>query len=135
MSENPFILYVEDDPTSREVMEMTLMYRMGCSSFQVFEDSENFISKVKSLPQKPDVIFLDIHMKPYDGFQMLQMLRNEPDYAQAKIIALTASVMNEEVAALETAGFDGTIAKPIDADAFPNLLNRIISGERVWFIV
>lgn len=135
MLETPFILYVEDDPTSREVMEMTLMYRMGYSSFQVFEDSENFITKVKSLPQKPSVIFLDIHMKPYDGFQMLAMLRNEPDYAKAKVIALTASVMNEEVAALETAGFDGTIAKPIDADAFPELLNRIIRGERVWFIV
>ncbi len=135
MSNDPFFLYIEDDPTSREVMEMILVYRMGYSRYQAFEDSDNFIQKVKSLSQKPDIIFLDIHMHPYNGFEMLKMLRNDSDYSHTMIIALTASVMNEEVAALETAGFDGTIAKPIDPDVFPKLLNRILGGERVWFIV
>jgi two-component system cell cycle response regulator DivK len=62
------------------------------------------------------------------------MLRNDPDFVHVTIIALTASVMNEEVAALENAGFDGTIAKPIDPDAFPELLDQILGGKKVWFI-
>jgi CheY-like chemotaxis protein len=134
MPNDPFFLYVEDDSTSREVMEVILMYRMGYSQFQVFEDSQNFIDKLKSLPQKPDVIFLDIHMKPHDGFEMLKLLRAEADYASITVIALTASVMNEEVDALETAGFDGTISKPIDPDVFPGLVKRILANEKVWFV-
>lgn len=134
MSDSPFFLYIEDDPTSRDVMEMILVYRMGYSRYQVFEDSDNFIQKVKSLPQKPDVIFLDIHMQPHNGFEALKMLREDSDYAHTRVIALTASVMNEEVAALETAGFDGTIAKPIDPDVFPELLAQIMDGKKVWFI-
>lgn len=134
MSNSPFFLYVEDDPTSREVMEMILTYKMGYTQYQVFEDSQDFVKKLEGLPQKPDVIFLDIHMQPHNGFEMLKMLRSDPKYVDAKIIALTASVMNEEVAALEAAGFDGTIAKPIDPDVFPRLLKQIMVGERVWFI-
>ncbi len=134
MPNNPFFLYVEDDPTSREVMEMILVYRLGYSDYQVFEDSTNFIQKLKGLPQKPNVIFLDIHMQPHDGFEMLKLIRNDSDYAHSMVIALTASVMNEEVAQLETAGFDGTIAKPIDPDVFPKLVSQILNGERVWFI-
>jgi hypothetical protein len=43
-------------------------------------------------------------------------------------------VMNEEVARLQTAGFDGCIAKPIDKTRFPLLLNEILQGNKVWNI-
>jgi len=48
---------------------------------------------------------------------------------------MTASVMNEEVHRLRTCGFDGCLAKPIDFDSFPEALNRILSGEKIWRIV
>jgi two-component system cell cycle response regulator DivK len=30
------------------------------------------------------------------------------------------------------AGFDGFIGKPIDPDAFPDQIRRILAGEGVW---
>jgi CheY-like chemotaxis protein len=80
------------------------------------------------------VIFLDIHMTPYDGFTVLKMLRSHERYRQAKIVAVTASVMNEEVELLKAAGFDGALAKPIDPEFCPEFIKRIISGERVWHV-
>jgi hypothetical protein len=50
-------------------------------------------------------------------------------------VALTASVMNEEVHKLREAGFHSVIAKPIDVDTFPDLLHRIVGGETVWRII
>jgi len=45
------------------------------------------------------------------------------------VVALTASVMNEEIQQRRTAGFDGCLAKPIDVDEFPHSLARILEGD------
>ena len=52
-----------------------------------------------------------------------------------QVVALTASVMSEEVARLKRRGFDGAIAKPLNVEAFPDLIARIMEGESVWYIV
>jgi len=127
-------LYVEDDETSRMVMEALLPYWDHDSELTVFEDSTDFMDKLETLSPEPDIIFLDIHMKPHTGFEMLEMIRNHADYQAKTVIALTASVMNEEIAELRSAGFDGAIAKPLNRQAFPNLLTQICSGETVWHV-
>lgn len=131
---NPVILYVEDDMMSREVMTLLLKRRMKFEHVYVWEDSTDFANQLATLPQKPDIIFLDIHMEPMDGFGMLEILRAHPEFAKIPIVALTASVMNEEVTLLRTKGFDGALAKPVDQRNFPDILKRLLSGEQIWRI-
>jgi CheY-like chemotaxis protein len=133
-SEQPTILYVEDDPMSREVMQILLVDLMGYSDVTILEDSTDFLTKVEALKTPPKVIFLDIHMQPVNGFDMLKLLRAHERYRTTTVVALTASVMNEEVNLLRNAGFDSCIAKPIDQRAFPEVLTRILNGERFWRI-
>jgi CheY-like chemotaxis protein len=128
------ILYVEDDPRSRKVMQM-IASDIGLSNLIIFEDSTDFKVKVTALDPKPDLIFLDIHMSPHSGFEMLEILRQSKQFDGVPIVAMTASVMNEEVHRLRTCGFDGCLAKPIDFDTFPEALQRILSGEKIWRIV
>jgi CheY-like chemotaxis protein len=66
---------------------------------------------------------------------MLAMLRQLPDFAHVPAVAITASVMNEEIAKLRTAGFNGCVAKPIDMDTFPDCVEQLLKGEAVWRIV
>jgi CheY-like chemotaxis protein len=133
MSDQPTFLYVEDDPMSREVMGM-LLRGIGQTHVHILDSSERFLQRVEALPQIPDVIFLDIHMKPFDGFEMLDLLRAHPKYAQKPVIAVTASVMNEEVNRLKIAGFSGAIAKPLDFDNFAELIGRVLKLESIWHI-
>ncbi len=132
--QQPVILYVEDEPRSRKVMRM-ITNDMGLSNVTIFEDSQDFQQRVHALEPKPDLIFLDIHLQPYSGFEMLAMLRQSEAFSQTPIIAMTASVMNEEVEQLRTAGFDGCIAKPLDMDTFPSTVHSILGGEHVWRIL
>ena len=88
-----------------------------------------------ALERKLDVIFLDIHVQPYNGFEMLEQLRRSPRYDDTPIVALTASVMNEEVQQLKVAGFNGCLSKPVDTDTFPDTLQRIVDGEEIWRII
>lgn len=127
-------LYVEDDLLSREIMQILLVNAMGVEEFAIFEDSHDFMERLMTLPYQPDVIMLDIHLKPYDGFELLEMLRNTPDFSDTIIIALTASVMNEEMEKLKHGGFSGAIAKPLSIQTFPQLIERVLRGERVWHV-
>ena len=131
---DPTILYFEDDALSREVMRVCLTQGLGYHNVTIFPDSSEFSAKLAALPQKPDVVFLDIHMEPIDGFAMLRQIRQDERYHATRVIALTASVMNEEVKLLKEAGFNGVIAKPLDYDTFPQVLGRILQGEQVWHI-
>lgn len=131
---NPVLLYVEDEARSRRVMQM-MAASLNINTLMIFEDSSDFEARVASLEPRPDVIFLDIHVLPVDGFGLLKLLRSMPQYQKTPIVAMTASVMSEEVHRLRTAGFDGCIAKPIDIDTFPDSLRRICAGEQVWRIM
>jgi CheY-like chemotaxis protein len=135
MNQKPAILYVEDDPSSRKVMEIILKFRMNLSHITMFEESSNFQERVQEITPQPDVIFLDIHMKPIGGFEMLKILRKLEGFKGVPIIALTASVMSEEVAMMRTAGFDGCFGKPLDVEIFESSLGSILSGNQVWEIV
>jgi CheY-like chemotaxis protein len=135
MSHKPAVLYFEDEPMSRMVMEMLLKRGLGLDDVTIFADSADFKQRLVDLDTTPDIVFLDIHIEPYNGFQMLKMLRENPRFQQSRIIALTASVMNEEVEMLQDAGFDGGIAKPIDQQVFPQLIERIMAGEDIWSIM
>ncbi len=130
----PVILYVEDDPQSRKLMSMLLKGRMKLPNVTILEDSQDFLANVEALNPKPDVILLDIHMKPFNGFEMLTMLREIEWLDSTPVVALTASVMNEEVQKLRSIGFNGCLSKPIDLQTFPETLERILDGETIWRI-
>ena len=135
MTATPTILYVEDDLESREIMRVLVEEVMQLPGLVLFGDSTDFLLRVEALQPRPDIILLDIHVAPHNGFQMLDMLRDHRYYKHVPIVALTASVMNEEVQMLQDAGFDGAIAKPLDQTVFPQLLERILNGEDIWSIV
>lgn len=134
MSHYPSILYVEDDPLSRMVVEILLREEMGLSNVMILADSTDFETRLEELPWIPDIILLDIHMKPLTGFQMLEILRKHPVYCNKPIVALTASVMNEEVELLRGSGFNGLVAKPLNEQTFPQVLQQFLEGESVWTI-
>ena len=129
-----FFLYVEDDASNRMVMTLIMEKAMGTQNLVIFEDSADFMARVRALPKRPEAFLLDIHVRPHNGFDMLKMLRADPEYSHAKVIALTASVTNEEVEQLRDAGFDSAIGKPLSISTFPDLLIRILKGETIWFV-
>lgn len=134
MTADRVFLYVEDDPLSRQVMEMIVTRLVESAALVTFEDSRDFLARLQALPAMPDLILLDIHMRPDDGFALLALIHRQPDYAGIKVVAVTASVMNEEMAMLQDAGFDAAIGKPIDQFFFPEFVARVLDGEEIWHV-
>lgn len=128
----PAVLYVEDDSNSRIVMDMILTSYMKLQNVSIWENSANFEQNLAHLHFRPDIILLDIHMTPLNGFEMLRILRRYPEYQALPIVALTASVMNDEIKQLREAGFNGVISKPIDIKTFPDAVQQILRRQEVW---
>jgi CheY-like chemotaxis protein len=130
----PTFLYVEDDPMSQQVFQLLMSNMLGYNNLHIFGDSADFANRLRALPVVPDVIFLDIHIQPCDGFELMRMIRTMPDYQDCMVLAMTASVTALDLEQLRQAGFNGLIAKPIRKKVFPDLMRQVLDGEGVWFV-
>jgi CheY-like chemotaxis protein len=132
--QNPVFLYIEDDFSSRKVIEVLLTRLMHYEHVTIFENSADFLQRLHRLNPVPNILFVDIQMKPYDGYQVLDMLRHDPLFTDSTIIAMTANVMSHDVEKLREVGFNGLIGKPIMKEVFPQLVQRVVAGDAVWYI-
>ncbi len=80
------ILIVEDDENLGSVYEMRLQAE-GFNTKRAANGEEAIAAATQSVP---DLILLDVMMPRVSGFDVLDILRNNPDTANAKVIMLTA---------------------------------------------
>lgn len=132
--QDPVFVYFEDDANSRMIVKVLLTRVMHFEHLTIYEDSADVIAHLEQLSPQPNVFFIDIQMKPLDGYEILNTLRENGRYRDAKFIAMTANVMSHDVEQLKVAGFDGLIGKPILNDTFPQLIERILDGQTIWYI-
>jgi CheY-like chemotaxis protein len=125
------LVYVEDDPPSRLVMQLIAKHMLHVKTLTIFENSVDILSRIRSLNRRPDIIFLDIQIKPHDGYEMVKMMRQDADLKEIKIIAVTASMI-AATDKMRASGFDGMISKPINPLTFPLQVERIVHGEKIW---
>ena len=68
--------------------------------------------------RKPDLILMDIQLPGMNGIDALKVLRADPATAAIPVVAVTASVMQQDRKLITEAGFDGYIGKPINVKEF-----------------
>ena len=112
------ILVVDDVPLNRSVVEKML----GTFNFKV-RKAENGLECMKEIYySKPDLILLDILMPLMDGFDVIKAVRENPSWADIKIVVLSALNTNEDIVKAFNLGADDFITKPIVMD---KLLNSV----------
>ncbi len=70
---------------------------------------------------RPDLIFLDIAMPELNGYEVCRRLRRMPEFADARIYAITAFTGESHDARCNQAGFTGQLPKPVDPIALQRL--------------
>jgi len=79
--------------------------------------------------RKPDLILMDIQLPGMNGIEALKVLRGKPDTAAIPIVAVTASVMQQDRTLITEAGFDGYISKPINIKEFLESVGRALARK------
>jgi len=78
----------------------------------------------------PDLILMDIQLPGMSGIDALRVLRANPATAAIPVIAVTASVMQQDRSQITEAGFDGYIAKPLDLKPFLESVRSMLARGR-----
>jgi CheY-like chemotaxis protein len=116
------ILLAEDNPVNREVA-LGLLKRHG-HSVTVVTDGAEAVEAAR--PGDFDVILMDVHMPGMDGTEASRIVRGFPGpQGRVPIVALSASVLKDEVDVCFQAGMDEFLAKPIDPAALTRVLARL----------
>lgn len=113
------VLIVDDNHDSAELLALVLE-RQGHET-RVAYDAQQAIAM--ALQFRPNLAFLDIGLPGMDGYGLLDVLRDTPELAGCKFVAVTGY---EDVSRVPgTRGFDGHLLKPIDLAALVELVLEI----------
>ena len=74
----------------------------------------------------PDLILMDIQLPGMSGIEALKVLRAEAATAAIPVVAITASVMQQDRQQIVSAGFDGFIEKPINLRGFLDTVEKAL---------
>jgi two-component system cell cycle response regulator DivK len=108
------ILIVEDNEKNLKLVRDVLQVK-GFSTLEAGTAEDGIRIAVE---RKPDLILMDIHLPGISGIEALKVLRADAATAAIPVIAVTASVMQQDRKQITEAGFDAYVGKPINLKEF-----------------
>ncbi|OJU52588.1 MAG: hypothetical protein BGN96_07155 [Bacteroidales bacterium 45-6] len=111
-------LLVEDNETNR-IIAADLLRKIG---FEVDLSENGFEAVKKSMMNRYDIVFMDIHMPVMDGYEATRRIR-EIDL-RIPIVGLTASVFEKDKENSSSAGFNHHLGKPIDVGELQEVVSE-----------
>lgn len=114
------------DDEIKSIKSMEILLEPYQSTVQIISTATNALAGIKEiLLHKPDLVFLDIQMPGYNGFELLAQVKDQVKY----IVFITAH-KEYAIEALRKGAFD-YILKPFDSDELCNCLERITNGKTI----
>jgi DNA-binding NtrC family response regulator len=112
---------VDDDPFSRMLYQRHLL-NLGYQNNILFENGDECIDK---LNLEPDIVLLDYDMKPFNGLQVLQIIKKYNPNIQ---LILISSIKDSQVAsdAIKYGAIDYIIKDEQDIELLTNGINKIL---------
>ncbi|MEU4311954.1 response regulator [Nocardia sp. NPDC024068] len=124
------ILLVEDDPgdelMTREAFEDN---KIG-NTLHVAHDGQEALDFLYRHGEygdapRPDLILLDLNLPRYDGRQVLEKIKADPDLAHIPVVVLTTSAAEEDILRSYKLHANAYVTKPVDLDQFVAAIKQI----------
>ncbi|MCM2416995.1 response regulator [Streptomyces sp. RKAG293] len=124
------VLLVEDDPgdelMTREAFEDN---KIGNTLHVVRDGLEalDFLYRREPHTQapRPDLILLDLNLPKYDGRQVLERIKADPDLSHIPVVVLTTSSAEEDILRSYKLHANAYVTKPVDLDQFITAIRQI----------
>ena len=124
----PTVLVADDEPPILELVRFTL----EDEQVRVVEAGDGPSAIEAARRERPDLIFLDVHMPGLDGFEVCRRLRADPALARARIVMLTAAGQERDRRRGREAGADDYLTKPFSPLALFALVRELIPEAVSW---
>ncbi len=128
------VLLVEDNPD--DVLITRRAWKKGCirNKLQVTRDGEEAIRFLRKQDEysnapTPCLILLDLKMPRVDGFDVLEIVKNDDDLKSIPIIVLTSSERRDDINRAYKLGCNSYIEKPVSFDKF---IKTVLAINNYW---
>ena len=120
------ILIVEDNEKNLKLVRDVLQVK----GYQTLEAGTAEDGLKLARDHAPDLILMDIQLPGMNGIEALKALRAAPATARIPVVAITASVMQQDRQQIMGAGFDGFIEKPVNLRGLLDTVQRALRREK-----
>ncbi|HAI69001.1 MAG TPA: hypothetical protein DCM38_06130 [Gammaproteobacteria bacterium] len=115
------ILLVEDNSINQQVARETIE-----GEGLIVEIANNGKEAIAMIAKSDfDAVLMDVQMPEMDGYEATRLIRENPQYSELPIIAMTAHAMSGDKEKCLAAGMNDYITKPIEVD-------RLFSTLKKW---
>ncbi len=124
------VLLVEDDPGDQLITREAFEHNKINNTLDVAHDGEEGLDYLYQRGAfqdalRPDLILLDLNLPKYDGRQLLQTIKSDPDLCHIPVVVLTTSSAEEDVLRSYKLHANAYVTKPVDLDQFMSAVRQI----------
>ncbi len=125
MSERKTIIIIDDSSTNVILLDNLLSHK-GYHTLSASSVKEALALLERS---KPDLIILDLLMPFVDGFEFLNIIKNDTKTKDIPVIIVSAVNDNQEVERAKSYGVLEFVSKPINIKQFSSYIDSIFEGK------
>ena len=117
------VLLVDDQPDLLSMLDLMMQRRQ----YEV-RTCQSAGEALKAATEfAPHVVVSDIGMPEMDGYEMMQAMRDQPQFGSFRSIALTGYDLQLDGDRAKRAGYDAHMAKPIEFDQLFEMIENLAS--------
>ncbi len=122
-------ILVADDKRDNRLVLMSMLEPLG---FEIVlaENGQEEIDRAREM--RPDLILTDLVMPIKTGFEVIEELRQHPDFKETPIFAISASVYDMDQAQSQVIGCNAFVAKPVDEGKLLALIRQHLQLEWIY---
>jgi two-component system cell cycle response regulator DivK len=114
-------LLIEDNENNRYLLALLLQH----AGYEVMQAENGKLGIEIARTGRPDIILLDIQMPEMDGYEVVTVLKHDPDVAAIPVIGVSSFAMQGDRERALKSGFSGYIEKPVDPELFASEITAL----------
>ena len=124
------VLLVEDDAGDELITREAFEQNKIANTLHVARDGQeglDFLYRrgAHETAPRPDLVLLDLNLPKYDGRQLLEQIKSDPELCDIPIVVLTTSSAEEDVLRSYKLHANAYVTKPVDLDQFMSAVRQI----------
>ncbi|MEU9063734.1 response regulator [Streptomyces sp. NPDC048430] len=124
------VLLVEDDPGDELMTREAFEDNKIRNTLHVVRDGQEALDFLyrqgeHSDAPRPDLVLLDLNLPKYDGRQVLEQIKTDPELALIPVVVLTTSSAEEDILRSYKLHANAYVTKPVDLEQFIGAVRQI----------
>jgi CheY-like chemotaxis protein len=124
------VLLIEDDPGDVLITREAFEHHKIHNTLSVARDGQEGLDYLYQRGSyegatRPDLILLDLNLPKYNGHQLLEKIKSDPDLCLIPVVVLTTSAAEEDILRSYRLHANAYVTKPVGFEQFMNVIRQI----------